>query len=135
MAVNSDQDEFEITGINITPFVDVMLVLLIIFMVTATYIVKESIQVDLPQAASGGATTQKTFALTITREGKVYVDGAEVDDDALKRVVENTPGKREDMQAVIGADKAALHGSVVHVMDMLKTLGIVKFAIQIEKKL
>ncbi|MDH4273451.1 MAG: biopolymer transporter ExbD [Gammaproteobacteria bacterium] len=134
MAVNNEQNEFEITGINVTPFVDVMLVLLIIFMVTATYIVKEAIEVELPQAAAGGETTAKTLALTVTKDGKVYLDGAQVSDEALIASVKESTAKMTDLQAVIGADKAATHGAVVHVLDLLKTLGITKFAIQIEKK-
>ncbi|MEK6747922.1 MAG: biopolymer transporter ExbD [Pseudomonadota bacterium] len=134
MAVNDEQGEFEITGINITPFVDVMLVLLIIFMVTATYIVKESIEVELPQAASGGETTAKTLVLMVTKENKIYLDGFEVSDQALIDAVKTAPVEKQNMQAVIGADKAASHGSVVHVLDLLRTLGITKFAIQIEKK-
>ena len=56
-------DEEGINGINVTPLVDITLVLLIIFMVTASYIVKETIEIELPRAAHGGETVQKTFAV------------------------------------------------------------------------
>jgi biopolymer transport protein ExbD len=59
----SDQEDESITGINVTPLVDITLVLLIIFMVTASYIVKETIEIELPRAAHGGETVQKTFAV------------------------------------------------------------------------
>ena len=78
-----DSDDESITGINVTPLVDVALVLLIIFMVTASYIVKETIEVELPRAAHGGETVQKTFAVLVTREGKAYLNGVPVDDAAL----------------------------------------------------
>ena len=61
----SDPDDDGINGINVTPLVDVTLVLLIIFMVTATYIVKETIEVELPRAAHGGETVQRTFAVVL----------------------------------------------------------------------
>jgi biopolymer transport protein ExbD len=133
MAGGADQqDEESITGINVTPLVDVTLVLLIIFMVTATYIVKETIEVELPRAAHGGETVQRTFAVVLNREGRVYLNGVETDDAGLVRTVQDVRSKGEDVQAIIGADKNATHGAVTHVLDVLKGAGVVKFAIQIE---
>ena len=76
MAASVEEHDDEITGINVTPLVDITLVLLIIFMVTATYVVKEAIEVDLPRAASGGQTVGPTLAFALDREGKLYLDGA-----------------------------------------------------------
>ena len=131
---SSDNDDEGINGINVTPLVDVTLVLLIIFMVTATYIVKETIEVELPRAAHGGETVQKTFALAVTRDGKVYLNGVEEDDAGLVRAVADAKAKGDDVQAIVGADKAATHGAVTHVLDVLKGAGVTKFAIQIEKQ-
>ena len=131
---SSDNDDEGITGINVTPLVDVTLVLLIIFMVTATYIVKETIEVELPRAAHGGETLQKTFALLVSKEGKVYLNGVEQDDGGLVRAVADAKAKGEDVQAIVGADKASTHGAVTHVLDVLKGAGVTKFAIQIEKQ-
>ena len=132
MAGGVDDDE-AITGINVTPLVDVVLVLLIIFMVTARYIVKETIEIELPRAAHGGETVQKTFALMLTKDGKLFLNGAETDDAGLQRAVAEAKGRGEDVQAILGADKAATHGSVTHLLDVLKGAGVVKFAIQIQK--
>ncbi len=134
MAGSHQNDDYEITGINVTPLVDVMLVLLVIFMVTATYIVKEAIQIDLPRAASAGETTGRTLQIVVTKDGKTYVDGVVADDVALVRTVAASAGKREDIQAMISADRESTHGAVVHVLDVLKGQGVVKFAIQIEKE-
>ena len=131
---SSNDDDEGITGINVTPLVDVTLVLLIIFMVTATYIVKETIEIELPRAAHGGETTQKTFALLISKEGKTFLNGVPVDDDGLVAAVKDAKTKGEEVQAIIGADKNATHGSVTHVLDVLKGAGVLKFAIQIEKQ-
>ena len=116
-----------------TPLVDIMLVLLIIFLVTATYIVKEAIEIDLPKAAAGGESTARTLAIVITKDGKSFLDGVEANDEAIVRKVQETPGKKEELQALISADTSATHGAVVHMLDLLKTQGVVKFAIEIEK--
>jgi len=130
----ADNDEEGITGINVTPLVDITLVLLIIFMVTASYIVKETIEVELPRAAHGGETVQKTFALLVTRDGKSFLNGVPVDDGALISEVQKARTAGEDVQAIVGADKNATHGAVTHLLDVLKGAGVTKFAIQIEKQ-
>jgi biopolymer transport protein TolR len=132
MAGSAQQDDGEITGINVTPLVDIMLVLLIIFMVTATYIVKEAIEIDLPKAAAGGETTAKTLAIVITKDGKSYLDGVETTEAALVKKIGETE-KKEDLQALISADREAMHGAVVRMLDVLKQQGVTKFAIEIEK--
>ena len=134
MAGQVDQDDEGINGINVTPLVDITLVLLIIFMVTASYIVKETIEIELPRAAHGGETVQKTFALLVTKEGKVYLNGAATDDNGLVAAVQEAKARGEDVQAIVGADKNATHGMVTHLLDVLKGAGVVKFAIQIEKQ-
>jgi biopolymer transport protein ExbD len=130
----SDQEDESITGINVTPLVDITLVLLIIFMVTASYIVKETIEIELPRAAHGGETVQKTFAVLVTKDGRTFLNGVEMDDAGLERAVREARAKGEDVQAIVGADKNATHGSVTHLLDVLKGAGVIKFAIQIEKQ-
>jgi biopolymer transport protein ExbD len=75
---------------------------------------------------------QRTLAVVLTREGKLYVNGLETDDAGLVSVVQQAKAQGEDVQAIIGADKAASHGAVTHVLDELKGAGVTKFAIQIE---
>jgi biopolymer transport protein ExbD len=134
MAGQIEQDDEGINGINVTPLVDITLVLLIIFMVTASYIVKETIEVELPRAAHRGETVQKTFALLVTKEGRTYLNGAPVDDAGLVAAVAQAKQKGEDVQAIVGADRNATHGMVTHLLDVLKGAGVIKFAIQIEKQ-
>src|SRR5947207_15509998 len=100
MAGGAEQDDEAITGINVTPLVDITLVLLIIFMVTATYIVKETIEVELPRAAHGGETVQRTFAVVLNREGRVFLNGVETDDAGLLRTVQEARSKCEDEPAI-----------------------------------
>jgi biopolymer transport protein TolR len=134
MASSTTSEEDEITGINVTPLVDVMLVLLIIFMVTATYVVKEVIALELPHAAAGTQTPPRTLAILITRDGRTHLDGAEVSETALLREVQRSPERRQEMQVIIGADREARHGAVIRVLDLLKGVGISKFAIQVERE-
>jgi biopolymer transport protein TolR len=132
MAGNMDAEDESITGINVTPLVDITLVLLIIFMVTATYIVKETIEVELPRAAHGGETVQRTLAVVLDREGRLYLNGLPTDDAGLVATVQGVRSKGEDVQAIIGADKNVTHGAVTHILDVLKGAGVIRFAIQIE---
>jgi biopolymer transport protein ExbD len=96
--------------------------------------VKETIEVELPRAAHGGETVQKTFALLVTKEGKTYLNGAPVDDAGLIAAVAQARQKGEEVQAIVGADRSATHGMVTHLLDVLKGAGVIKFAIQIEKQ-
>jgi len=139
-AISEDEgggDESEggmISGINVTPLVDITLVLLIIFMVTATYIVRQAIQVDLPRAANAGEATGTTLAIILTKDGDVYLDGKKRDEAGLRDAAREAMAKDKDTRVIISADKNALHGSVVHILDLIKGEGISKFAINIEKE-
>ncbi|MFN7130482.1 MAG: ExbD/TolR family protein [Myxococcales bacterium] len=130
----SDNDEEMISGINVTPLVDIVLVLLIIFMVTATYIVKESIEVDLPRAANGGESTGVMLNVIPTKESEIFVDGVKTDEPGLRGKVKEAVGKDKDARAIISADKTSQHGNVVRIIDIIKGEGIAKFAINIERE-
>src|SRR6266508_2100060 len=77
-----DDDDL-ISEINVTPLVDVVLVLLIIFMVTATYIVRASIEVDLPRAAHGGEAVGTILSVVVTKDGQVFLDGVHRTEEEL----------------------------------------------------
>jgi biopolymer transport protein ExbD len=126
----TDSDDI-ISDINVTPFVDVSLVLLIIFMVTATYIIAQSIPVDLPKAATG-ENVVTTLAITMTENGDIYLDGVKTDSAALSRTVAQAHSKNEDLRVVIAADKRVTHGAVVSIIDLVRKLGVSKFAINID---
>ena len=134
MAAAAQNDDEMITSINVTPLVDITLVLLIIFMVTATYIVRQAIQVDLPRAANAGESTGVTLAIILTKDGDIYVDGKKMDEAGLAQAARDGLAKDKDTRAIISADKNALHGAVVRVLDLIKGEGVSKFAINIEKE-
>ncbi len=121
-----------ITDINVTPLVDIMLVLLIIFMLTANLIAKQAIEVELPKAAQGSTPTPTTLAVTLTRDGQMYLNGQPVTPDGLRTSVKAALQKDPKTQAIIAGDKDVSHGRVVWVLDVIKSLGVVSFAIQID---
>jgi biopolymer transport protein ExbD len=121
-----------ITEINVTPLVDITLVLLIIFMVTTSYIVNPSIKVDLPKAASGSDQTRTTLAVTLTKEGRLYLNGELSDEAKVVQQISTELPKNPDLQAIIAADKVVPHGSVVHIIDLVKRSGVRKFAINVD---
>ena len=124
-----DDDNAMIVGINVTPLVDITLVLLIIFMVTASYIVSPAIKVDLPKAASGSDQTKTTLAITIAKDGNVYLNGERSSDGRIVDYIHGELPKNPDLQAIIAADKGIAYGDVVHIVDLVKTLGVHKFAL------
>jgi biopolymer transport protein TolR len=134
VSVGSEGDEEMISGINVTPLVDIVLVLLIIFMVTATYIVREAIEVDLPRAAHAGEATGAALAVVLTRDGAIYVDGERRSEADLARRARELVARDREARAIISADRAALHGAVVRVIDIVKGEGVSRFAINIEKE-
>jgi biopolymer transport protein ExbD len=131
-AFGQEEDE-EITGINVTPLVDIVLVLLIIFMVTANFIVRETMEVDLPRAANAGATVQGLINVVMDRQGTLYVDGAATDEAGLRTRVAAGVKQDPDTRAIISADQSLPYGRVMHLIDVVKGEGVAKFALNIEK--
>ena len=122
-----------ISGINVTPLVDITLVLLIIFMVTASYIVSPSIKIDLPKAGTGGQQQQSSLSLTLTAQGALFLNGSPSNDEALTRYVTLALPQTPELQAVIAADRSVPHGTVVHLIDVVRRAGVRRFAINVEQ--
>lgn len=133
MAGGASDTEEAITGINVTPLVDITLVLLIIFMVTANFIVRDSMEVELPRAANGSETVQGLVSIVLDKDGKIFWDGAEVAEDEMLRRVSEALTKEPDTRAIISADQALNYGRVMHLIDVVKGQGISKFALNIQK--
>lgn len=123
-----------IVGINVTPMVDVVLVLLIIMMVSATYIVSQSLKVQLPKTASSDETVSKTYVVTVTKEGNYFFNDKPITKQALSEQFRAARAASKDVNLVITADEDAHHGKVVAVIDLAKVEGITKFAINVEKQ-
>ena len=129
----ADNDE-AIADINVVPLVDIILVVLIIFMVTAPMFLKPSINVNLPKAASGEKTAPSQLNITLTADGKTMLNGTKSSDDQITTKAQEELQKNPEVQAVIAADTTVPHGSVVRLIDLVKSAGVKKFAISIDKK-
>jgi len=126
---NQDGGDEAITGINVTPLVDITLVLLIIFMVTAKLIVSKAVPLDLPKAASGSDLVQTVFSISLAADGSAQINGESIpNDDAIMAKAKVAHDKNADLRAVIKADSSVPHGRVIHVLDLLKQAQVGKIA-------
>ena len=118
-----------ITGINVTPLVDITLVLLIIFMVTTRIVMNQTVPLDLPKAASGTSEVQVVFSIVLTADNRTFVDGKAIaNDEAILPLARDAQAQHSDLRAVIKADSAVTHGRVIHVLDLLKQAHVSKIA-------
>ena len=132
MASIQNTDE-EISGINVTPLVDVTLVLLIVFMVTAKLIAGQGIPLDLPKAKTAGAT-QTVLSVSIDARGGVLANGSKVSsDEELKSRASSALKANPELRTVIAASTDASHGKVMHVLDTVRDAGITRVAFAADK--
>jgi biopolymer transport protein ExbD len=134
MAGKFDNNDDGFNDINITPFVDVVLVLLVIFMVTAPVMMKEELKVNLPKTLTSDLSSKAaSIGLAVTKEGQVVMAGKVMSDgslaDELARIAETAP----ETQFLLSADVESRHGDVVKVIDLLKKSNLNRFALQVEK--
>jgi len=134
-AFENKKDDDVIASINIIPFVDIVLVLLIIFMVTSTAIVKAAIKVELPKAANAGDGVSTTVNVVVTKDREIFVDGDPMSQDAVGDLIGEKVKADPDTQVVISADRALPYGDVVSIIDFVKGRGVTTFALNIEKQL
>ena len=134
MASKLDDQDDGINDINITPFVDVVLVLLVIFMVTAPVMMKESLKVNLPKTLTSELTTKAdSIGVAITKDGQVLFNGKLLSDDNLKTELLRLAQSAPETNFLISADTDTRHGDVVRIIDLLKKNNLNRFALQVEK--
>jgi biopolymer transport protein ExbD len=128
MASSSQNADGIIAGINVTPMVDITLVLLIIFIVTAKIIVTPAVPLDLPRA-SQSEEIQVVFSVIVPVNGPTLVNGEPATtDEALLQLAGRAVGQDPEVRAVINADGAVPHRRIIHTLDLIKTAGIAKVA-------
>jgi biopolymer transport protein ExbD len=130
MATSARSNGDIISGINVTPLVDVVLVLLIVLMVAASYTVSQALPVELPEAQTGESTPSVPLAITLDASGALHLDGNQLSSDALRDRVRQyrvQGGKK----AIVAADGATAHRAVVGLIDLLRSEGVSQFAINV----
>lgn len=126
------QDNDNISQINITPLVDVMLVLLVIFMVTAP-ILQQGVSVDLPEVTAAPLVgSEEQLVVFVTRDGKVQLNDTPMKIDELSRKLSAIVNVKPDRQVYLRADKNVPYGKVIEVMDAVRTAGVRKLGMVTE---
>ncbi len=126
-------DEGPLASINIIPFVDIVLVLLVIFMLTSVAIVRATMKVELPKAAAGGAIVESTVNLVLTKDGVLALNGQPSTPKQAGEFIRAEVAAHPKLQAVIAADKSVSYGQVMSLVDLVKSNGVTSFALDIER--
>ncbi|OGR82318.1 MAG: hypothetical protein A2902_00970 [Elusimicrobia bacterium RIFCSPLOWO2_01_FULL_64_13] len=134
MGMQSGPQDDIVTGINVTPLVDVGLVLVIIFMVTAPLFEQPALQVNLPQANTQEGEEQENVTITLTREGQLAINEAEVTLETMESVLRSKLAKTADKHVILRADKESLHGDLLSAMRIAKEVGAKSMAIATEPR-
>jgi biopolymer transport protein ExbD len=131
MAAATSNDEEIISSINITPLVDIFLVLLIIFMITSSVIDQREIALQVPKAANAGQQAPKASGLVVDKDGNTYLDGQKLDTASIAAVLRAAVARDPDHQVLIGADRDLKYQNVVDVIDLVRGAGITKYALKV----
>jgi len=128
-----DEDSGAITDINVTPFVDVVLVLLVVFIVTAKLIVARGVEIDKPKASSGG-DVQSTLRVSVNATGELFVNGDKytTDADAVARI-KTIAAATAKPKAIIAGDRKSAYGGVMRAIDLVQQAGVTAIALENER--
>lgn len=133
MGARTDSGDEIVADINVTPLVDVVLVVLVIYMVTASALSKEALPVDLPAASTAQeVTAPRTLAVTLDRDGGIAVDGSLTTADGFVAAVRSAHRDAPNLTVLVGADTRAEHGRVVWVLDVVRAEGVDHFALEVD---
>jgi biopolymer transport protein ExbD len=122
-----------ITDINVTPFVDVVLVLLVVFMVTAKLIVARGVEIDKPKMAAGG-DVPSSLRVAVTAEGKLFVNGDEFTDDAAATArIKEIAASTSKPKAIIAGDRKSAYGGVMRAIQLVHDAGVTAIALENER--
>jgi biopolymer transport protein TolR len=132
-----EPEEEVITGINVTPLVDITLVLLIIFMVTARFISEPSIGVNLPKTSekSAGQASENNVFLTIDEKREIFLNNKQVQEGQLASQIQKLLREKPNMNLVLRADKNVPHGYVIEILDQVRSEGVTQFGIAVEGRM
>ncbi|MBN1497808.1 MAG: biopolymer transporter ExbD [Spirochaetes bacterium] len=126
-------DSDEIGYINITPMVDVLLVLLVIFMVTANFLKQESVNINLPKVGAADPNVAKSIQVALTRNGALFMEDTETTEDALVRKLSAESKYRPNMRVTLSADERLSYGTIAHVMGLIRQSGVTRIALSVKR--
>jgi biopolymer transport protein TolR len=132
-AAAASEDEDGITSINITPLVDVFLVLLILVMITSSLLDHREIPVSVPKAANAGDEAPKASGLTMDLQKRIYLDGQETDSASLAAVLRGKVAADSTHQVLIAADRGLLYEDVTRLLDWVRGAGVRKYALKVAR--
>lgn len=127
-------DDEVISGINVTPLVDVVLVLLVIFLMTAPVLYQSAIKVQLPKAATGEEAAKSPLNFTVNAAGEVFWNSDRLTWEALAERLKALGPQSSEQTAMISADQTTPHGNVIKLMDALRSHGLTRFALNVESQ-
>ena len=122
-----------IDGINITPMVDVILVLLVIFMVTANFLKKESININLPKVQAADPNVSQSVQVALTRDGKILLEGQTITEEKLISTLERDIKFRPNMRLTLSADEKLAYGTIMKLMGVIRKSGVSRVALSVKK--
>lgn len=123
-----------ITEINMTPFVDIVLVILIIFLLTATVMMPRTFSISLPKATQAEKMEKIVVIVSVDREGRMAINGTRVYQETDFKAVFEELVRGKEPQAVIAADKEVKHGTIIDIIDRLKRLKVERIGIEVEQQ-
>ena len=133
MTDNISDNNSVISSINITPLVDILLVLLVIFMVTASFLKKESVNIQLPKSSSADPHIAESTQISLTKRGHLMLDGSIVDENALITSLSSQVKFRPAMRVTLSADEGLNYGSITRVMGLIRKSGVSRIALAVKK--
>ncbi|HAZ07964.1 MAG TPA: biopolymer transporter ExbD [Elusimicrobia bacterium] len=132
--MQADSGEDAITGINITPLVDVVLVVLIIFMATAPMIARRALKVDLPKASKSDKVATEALPITLDGSRRLAIGGRSVSLDELRKLLAAAVAARPDQAVTLSADQALAYGEVAELLDAVRSAGVRKVGLEVRRK-
>jgi biopolymer transport protein ExbD len=133
MAPHLGVEEDEIGYINITPMVDVLLVLLVIFMVTANFLKKESVNINLPKISASDPNVAQSIQVALTRDGKLMMEGMDISEENLVVKLSRESKYRPNMRVTLSADERLAYGSIARIMGFIRKSGITRIALSVKR--
>jgi len=133
MATLPGGDDDEIGYINITPMVDVLLVLLVIFMVTANFLKQESVNINLPKVNASDPNVANSVQIALTRDGKLLMEGLDTTEDRMVAYLAREAKYRPNMRVTLSADERLSYGTIARAMGLIRQSGVTRIALSVKR--